>query len=129
MIKQVLEFYFTLGVPLLYGLCLLAITQGNSVSFQPSLRLVGIGLALAGLLLWGLSYLHLKNSFGVLPRRQTKISTGVYAHLKHPMYTGIMATFLGLGVANQSQAGLTVTLLVLLPVLIIRAKLEERQLV
>lgn len=127
-IRYILEFYGTIGIPLLYFFVLYSASLGDTISIPTLFRLFGLILSVLGLGFWLLSYLHLGRGFGVLPKSQKKVTRGLYSRYHHPMYIGITFTFFGLALANQSFAGLIATLLLLLPVLIIRAKLEEKKL-
>lgn len=123
--RNILEFYGTIGVPLVYlwGLYLIAQGQGQS---NELVAVAGGVLALAGLLLWVKSYRGLGRAFGVLPRRQKRVKTGVYKYLAHPMYVGIMMTYLGLALATGSFQGMIFSVLLLLPLLAYRAYRENK---
>lgn len=126
--QYVLEFYGTLLVPLIYLLGLILIARGEQVEIVSGLRVIGLIAVVSGLILWIASYASLGRHFGVLPRQQQATKRGVYQYRKHPMYLAIMATYIGLSVANASVFGLLYSVFLLTPLLIIRAKLEERQL-
>ena len=123
------QFIMTLLVPLLY-LLNLGITIQTPNSFQAPIWLVLIGMIIAclGLVVWVISYISLGKSFGVLPQKQKRIKRGIYKYMKHPMYDGIYLTFAGLSIANKSWQGLTFLNLVILPLLVIRAFFEEKNL-
>lgn len=126
---NVASFYLTIAIPLLYLYCLYSIASTpNTLSFPLPLIILGIVASFVGIALWALSMLQLRGSFGVLPGKKVRVTTGLYKYYKHPMYLGITLTYLGLGIANQSSYGLLTTLILLLPVLIIRARLEEKSL-
>jgi protein-S-isoprenylcysteine O-methyltransferase Ste14 len=57
---------------------------------------------------------------------QTVVDTGPYRRLRHPSYTGMLLTFLGLGLALGNWAALLA--LVVLPAigLVVRIRSEER---
>jgi len=126
-VRQVGEFYLTLLVPVMYGLGLYLIAREEravSLWWQGG----GLILAVTGLFLWGLSYLHLGKGFGVLPRRQEKRTKGVYQYLAHPMYVGIIVAFTGLALARGAWGGLGYTWGIAFPVLVMRAKMESKKL-
>lgn len=125
-IRGVLEFYVTIGVPLLYAVNLWLIAVKGGVNFGIVPRLIGAFLTVGGLFLWTLSYINLGRAFGVLPKKQKRVKKGVYRLFRHPMYWGIVATFGGLSLVNGSMAGIIYLGLVLIPLLWVRAKLEER---
>lgn len=126
--KYVGEFYLTVGVPAVYlaGLYFLSIGGGLRVTVVG--KVLGIVITTAGLALWITSYLDLGKAFGVLPRAQKRVSTGVYKYLRHPMYLGISLVYLGIAIANESMAGLVFSFLVLIPLLGLRAVIEEKSL-
>ncbi|MFH1187014.1 MAG: methyltransferase [Candidatus Levyibacteriota bacterium] len=128
--KLVLSFYITLFIPLLYFINIaLAYFFPNSIKSSIEFSIIGLFLAIIGLFIWILSYFHLGKSFGVLPQKQKRITKGLYKYLNHPMYVGVFLTFLGLSLTNRSSAGLIFLFFVTTPVLIIRAKLENKKLI
>ncbi len=127
-LKYILEFYGTVGIPLLYFFVLYTASHGGTIAVPLLFQLFGLLICGVGIFFWLLSYLQLGHSFGVLPTKKKRVTTGLYGRYKHPMYIGITMTFFGLSLANQSLAGILSTLIILLPILIIRARLEERQL-
>lgn len=125
-LKYILEFYITLGVPLIYLAGLYFATLTGSLVVPQALRLMSLLGVAAGIIIWILSYLTLSSSFGVLPRTQVRVKRGVYRHFRHPMYLGIILTYLCLSIANQSKAGVIFTLIILLPLLVLRAFFENK---
>ena len=128
LLRNVAEFYGTVGVPLIYGLGLWLIAYGQRMSLSETFQIGGLIGAMLGMCLWIISYVHLGSSFGVLPRVQKRVSRGIYGYIKHPMYKGIMLTYLGLSIANQSLTGAWFCILVMFPMLYIRARLEDKKL-
>ncbi|MCL4353385.1 DUF1295 domain-containing protein [Patescibacteria group bacterium] len=125
----VASFVGTVIIPLLYLLNIIIISQTpNSVSFPQNLKILGILIAVVGLIFWILSYMSLGNSFGVLPQKQKKVTRGIYKYFDHPMYMGIWLTFFGLSLAKASWQGLVFLNLILTPLFFIRAVLEESKL-
>ena len=123
------QFVATLLVPLLYLLNIEIILKTPSSFSSPFFIIAGGALiAIAGLIIWAVSYINLGKSFGVLPQKQKRIKKGIYKYLRHPMYVGIYVTFFGLSLANQSWQGLVFLNLILLPLLFIRAFFEEKKL-
>lgn len=130
MLKKILQFYATIGIPFLYLFILLVINStSHTLSSNMILTLVGLVFSLTGLVLWILSYKHLGTSFGVLPKHQKKVTRGVYKYLSHPMYIGIGLTFIGLSLSLRSYPGLVITVFILVPLLVIRAFFENRKLI
>lgn len=127
--KQILSIYFTVAIPLLYLFNLQIVFQYHQTFFSPmSVVILGIALAMVGCVLWIMSYVNLGRSFGVLPQKQKTVKRGLYRYTAHPMYIAIWLTFLGLSLANQSWQGLFFLNVILLPVLFVRARLEEKDL-
>ncbi len=124
----VLKFYATVLVPLVYGFNLWLIGARNGNNFSVGFRVMGVILGVIGIVMWIVSFKSLGKSFGVLPRKQRRIRAGIYGVMKHPMYVGIGLTFGGLALANGSLLGLLFAVLVLGPLLIIRAMMEEKML-
>lgn len=129
--KNLKNFLLTLFVPLLYlaGPAIIFYTQAQ---FSPSLIVQTVALILAffGLILWFGGYLSLGlSSFSVLPAPKTFKKGGLYKIFSHPIYLGILLTFLGLSLATGSKLGLIYTFFLILPLNITRARLEEKKLV
>lgn len=124
--RYVLEFYFTLGVPLVYLIGLYFVAQSSTLAVPESLRLIALLGSACGIILWIVSYATLSHSFGVLPTRQIRVKRGVYCYFKHPMYLGIVMTYLCLALANQSRSGIIFTMLGLTPLLAVRAYFEDK---
>jgi len=119
-----------MAIPCLYFLNLILIYKTPGTLNLPYLVVVvGILISFLGLGLWFLSYLNLGKSFGVLPRVQERIKKGVYRYFRHPMYIGIILAFFGLSIADNSKIGVVFTLLVITPILLVRAKIEEKLLI
>lgn len=128
MFKRILEFYGTIGVPLLYLLGLYLIVYGAKMVIPLELQVGGLVAGIVGIIVWVVSYVNLGASFGVLPRKQVRVTRGIYKYIKHPMYKGIMLTFFGLSLANSSYTGAWYCLLVLFPLLFVRARIEDKNL-
>lgn len=128
LLRNVVGFYVTVGVPVVYGLGLWLIVNGEKMNLPSGMQLIGLIGAMLGIVVWILSYIYLGKSFGVLPRTQKKISRGIYGYVRHPMYKGIMLTYLGLSMANQSYTGAWYSLFVMFPMLYIRARFEDKYL-
>ncbi len=123
------QFLATMFIPLLY-LVNIAIAAQTPASFNAPFWVepMGIFIAAIGLAFWIISYISLGKNFGVLPQKQKRIKKGIYKYIKHPMYDGIYMTFAGLSLANRSWQGLVFLNLIILPLLIVRAFFEEKNL-
>jgi len=126
----VTQFVLTVIIPFtyLYNI-LIIINTPNTVNITFELKLLGIGIAVFGLVFWIISFINLGKSFGVLPQKQKKIKKGLYKYLSHPMYIGIWSSFLGLTLANASWQGLVFLNLIMTPLLFIRARFEDKNLI
>ena len=62
-------------------------------------------------------------------REQRVIDTGVYALIRHPMYTGFLLFFVGTSLWLGTYLSLTVCFVLLIPGLILRIKIEEKTLI
>lgn len=94
----------------------------------PQLAGVGLGVGLAGVVLWIGSMINLGPSLRVLPGADRLVARGFYKRLRHPMYLGISLTLFGLLLASGSILGMAYLFAVVLPLNIVRARLEERAL-
>lgn len=127
--RLVWSFYITLIVPFLYLTNIyLAYSFSNTINSSFFSTISGIIIAITGLLIWLVSYKHLGKSFGVLPQKQKRKTTGIYKYMNHPMYLGIWLTFFGLSLAEASKAGIIFLLVIITPLLALRVKLEEKYL-
>lgn len=128
-VKLVFSFYATLLIPFLYLINIaLAYFYPNTLRLPVFLPLIGIFIAIIGLIVWILCYFYLGKSFGVLPQKQKRITKGLYRYFKHPMYIGIFLTFLGLSLSKLSTPGLVFLFFVITPILFLRARFEDKQL-
>jgi protein-S-isoprenylcysteine O-methyltransferase Ste14 len=128
--KLLLSFVLTIIIPLLYVMNIfLAYFIKNTYVGHAYLILLGILFSFVGLLFWFISFINLRKNFEVLPKRQKPITKGLYRYFKHPMYIGIWLTFLGLSLANQSLPSLLFLFIILTPILIVRARIEEKKLI
>ncbi len=66
---------------------------------QWRLQIVSV-TTLVGFALATFAQLDLGRSFGVSPANRVRVTTGVYALMKHPMYTGYVIAELGMCVGN-----------------------------
>ena len=123
------SFYLTIAIPILYLLNLLTLfTYRNTLNLSPTFVLLGIAISCLGIIIWVLSYFHLGTSFGVLPKKTKRIKKGLYKFIRHPMYLGIWLTFLGLTFSFKSLQGMIFLNFLLLPILVVRTKIEEKYL-
>ena len=97
------------------------------VSTEPGgIRAVGVTLFTIGLLTAILGRLNLGKSWSDIesPHAGQVVSNGVYAYIRHPIYSGDLIMLLGLELALNSW--LVLGVLVLVPVVFLRAIKEEK---
>lgn len=70
--------------------------------------LVGEILQVGGFALQIVALLYLSRSFGLLPAYRGIKSTGLYAWVRHPLYTAYVISFIGFWINNQSLANAAV---------------------
>ena len=95
---------------------------------HPNLVLAALTVGLAGLVLWIIGMVNLGKSLAVLPGAERLVVRGIYKYIRHPIYIGIIFTILGLTVASGSAFGLTFLIIIVIPLNIARARLEEKAL-
>lgn len=86
----------------------------------------GLSIGAAGVLLWMAAMWRLGSSLAVLPGTDQLVTKGVYRVFRHPIYIGIVLTLTGLFVACGSVPCLVYVLLVVIPLNIFRARVEEK---
>jgi protein-S-isoprenylcysteine O-methyltransferase Ste14 len=91
------------------------------------LMVAGIGLALVAATLWVVARLQLGASFSRRVEVRGLVTTGLYSKLRHPIYVFVCLGILGLIVAHQDPALLTVWVLVVAG-LIVKSRREEQTL-
>ena len=89
---------------------------------------VGFTVGLSGVALWIVAMIHLGKSLAVLPGGERLVTRGVYRYLRHPVYLGIDMTLFGLFLAVGSTVGMIYFFVVVLPLNLIRSRLEEKAL-
>ncbi len=128
---MILKGILTFFIPLLYFLAIFIILQtGKELGFGLLLSIVGLIMAIIGLVLWILAFIKLgTKSFAVLPRAKALETGGIYKYFRHPLYVGLILTFVGLSLGAGSLLGIIYTIIVILPLSIVRAKREEKILI
>ena len=93
--------------------------------------IVGLVLMLLGIALRQWSVFALGSFFTVqvqVREGQTVVDTGPYRYVRHPSYTAIMLTFVGMGVALENWLSLVALLVIPTIGLVVRIRVEERAL-
>ena len=86
----------------------------------------GLSVGAFGMILWMLSTLNLGSEFSTLPGAKKLVQRGVYRFIRHPMYLGIALAVFGLMLACGSIFGMIYLFIVILPVNILRSRIEEK---
>ena len=90
-------------------------------------RSTGGAMIVLGIALWVISRVALGQAFTSSLSPIGFVTEGVYSRLRHPMYTGGVLLYVGVGILFQSIIGLLLTGLLILPLLVYSAMEEERQ--
>jgi protein-S-isoprenylcysteine O-methyltransferase Ste14 len=85
----------------------------------------GLSIGVLGVLLWIVAMWNLGSSLAVLPGTDQLVTKGIYRIFRHPVYIGIVFTLTGLFVACGSVPCLIYVLVVVVPLNIFRARVEE----
>ena len=90
-----------------------------------SLVPIALIVGLLGLSLWISGMAYLGKALRVLPEADSIVARGVYRCIRHPIYVGIALTHFGLFLACGSIFGMIYLFVIVVPLNIIRAQLEE----
>ncbi len=102
--------------------------QWQVLPYQPAFYWVGLALTFAGLAftVWARFYLGTNWSGSVQVKAEhALVRTGPYRWVRHPIYTGLLAAFLGSGLAMDQWRGVLAFVIVLLGFWY-KLRLEER---
>jgi len=92
-------------------------------------QLLGGFLILCGFTLWILSKIALGKEFTTSLSPKGFVTKGIYSKMRHPMYSGGLLFFIGIGMLFQSIVGLILTGILVFPLLVYSAIEEEKQMV
>jgi len=96
----------------------------SSVTWTPA-RVAGAVIASLGLVLLLVARIQLGRSFAVSAQARKLVTTGLYSHIRNPIYVFSALFLCGVAIA-MGRPVLLLVLLVLVPVQISRARKEER---
>ncbi|MCA0171444.1 methyltransferase family protein [Bacillus sp. RAR_GA_16] len=100
----------------------------NETLFTQLLGLILYGCGI-GLRYWGIKELGRFFSRNVIVERKVDlVSSGPYRLLRHPLYTGLLLTLIGLPIYIGTWGGIVLSFLLLVPALLYRIRIEERML-
>ena len=124
------KFFLDLLIPSLYLLPLLIVFFLPKNFGFGNERLVpfSLGIGISGLMVWIAGMACLGKALKVLPEANTIVAKGIYRFIRHPIYVGIIFTHCGLFFACGSKFGIIYTFILIIPMNIIRAQLEEKAL-
>jgi protein-S-isoprenylcysteine O-methyltransferase Ste14 len=100
-----------------------------SLPRNPWMSFSGVGLVAVGTILFVWARRALGKSYSghvSVKTGQALVQSGPYRFIRHPAYAGYLLMALGISMGYSSLAGLVSTLVLLLPSLIYRIKVEER---
>ncbi len=99
---------------------------------SPLFFYLGIILLVIGYALRMYSRITLREQFSVfvaLQKEHKLITTGIYAHIRHPIYTAGILSFLGFVLIANTLLGLLLGIFLVFPALLYRISVEEKMLV
>ncbi len=128
--SSLLLFWITIPLALTAGFFLAK--YGEWSTLNKSMFILGLSLFLMGMLIRWISIIQLKKEFTVdvsLAKNHQLKMDGMYKHLRHPSYSGLLLTCFGLSLAMNSLISLVVITLPITLVLMYRIKVEEDMLI
>ena len=122
------KFFLDLSIPSLYLLPLLIVffLPKNFGFGNENLVPFCLAVGMSGLVLWIAGMACLGKALRILPGTNAIIAKGVYRFIRHPIYVGIVFTHFGLFFACGSTFGMIYLFVIIIPLNIIRAQLEEK---
>ena len=122
------KFLLDLLIPSLYLLPLLIVffLPKNFGFGNESLVPFSLAIGIAGLVIWIAGMACLGKALRILPEANSIVAKGVYRFIRHPIYVGIVFTHFGLFFACGSIFGIVYTFILIIPLNVIRAQLEEK---
>lgn len=115
---------------LIFG-CYYAREHVGSYSGTAYLRVAGASILFCGILTYLYSHLLLRRNWSVLAsirRRQQLVTTGLYAYVRHPMYSSMLLIVLGSGLMVSNYLMISCIPVIAL-IYYVRAKEEEKLLI
>jgi len=124
------KFLLNLLIPSIYLLPLLIVffLPKNFGFGNESLVPFSLAIGISGFMIWVSGMACLGKALQVLPEANSIVAKGIYRFIRHPIYIGIVFTHFGLFFACGSKFGIVYTLVLIIPLNIIRARLEEKAL-
>ena len=103
-----------------------------SYSWRLVLAVVGCALLVSGAVVNLAGRLNLRRNWAdqaTIYNDQQLVTTGIYRYLRHPLYASLIWMYFGAALAYANLAALATNLLIFIPAMYWRARLEERLLV
>ena len=124
------KFILDLLIPSLYLAPLLIVffLPKNFGFGNESLVPFSLAIGMLGLTVWISGMACLGKALKVLPEANSIVAKGIYRFIRHPIYVGIVFTHFGLFFACGSTFGMFYTFVLIIPLNVIRAQLEEKAL-
>jgi protein-S-isoprenylcysteine O-methyltransferase Ste14 len=124
------KFLLNLLIPFLYLLPLVIVffLPKNFGFGNKNLVPFSLAIGMLGLTVWIAGMISLGNALQVLPGANSIVAKGIYRFIRHPIYLGIVFTHFGLFFACGSTFGIIYTFILVIPLNVTRAKLEEKAL-
>ncbi|MFQ6089566.1 MAG: methyltransferase family protein, partial [Candidatus Methanofastidiosia archaeon] len=111
------------------SILILTIIFKNQFDSGVFLQIIGLFIGITGLIFWITGRATLGKYFTISHKPKELITNGIYAKIRHPMYSGGILLYLGLGLFFKSIIGIVLTIILLAPLLIYSAIIEERLLI
>lgn len=105
---------------------LFLIAFAGTLPHQDWMRPVGFSLIGAGVVIWLISRFTLKDLHKTELETRELITSGIYSKVRHPGYIAVQIIYFGLAILIESLWGLVISAVVILPLHIIRGRLEEK---
>jgi protein-S-isoprenylcysteine O-methyltransferase Ste14 len=124
------KFLLNLLIPSLYLLPILIVffLPKNFGFGNESLVPISLAIGMAGLTVWIAGIVCLGKALQVLPGANSIVAKGIYRFIRHPIYIGIVFTHFGLFFACGSIFGIIYIFVLVIPLNVTRAQLEEKAL-
>ena len=124
------SWFLMIGILVSYALNL-SWLEALHIAFPAWLRWAGFGLGLVSILFWTWTQVALGKDWSPQLRLRQKhdlVTSGPYAHLRHPMYTGIAGFAVGLALVSANWVFVVLGVLIIVG-LVFRIPKEEKMLI